>query len=58
MLWRVSQGVLSTLVKFGQEIHGSKGVHQNGLLLYFGGFKHFDCNYWILCCSFDQGLVM
>ena len=36
-------GVYSRLIKFGQEIHGSKGIHQNVFFIYFGG-----SNVWII----------
>ena len=34
MLWGVSQGKLSMLLKFGREIWSIKGVHQNGFFFF------------------------
>ena len=37
---KFSRGVYISLIKFGLNIHGKKGVHQNGFFIYFGGSKH------------------
>ena len=51
LLWGASQRELCMSFKFGLEVQGIKGVHQNGFLIYFCGFKNFDCYNWIACWS-------
>ena len=47
------------LLKFGKEIGSIKEVHQNGFFfIYFGGFKHLDGYYLMVCCSLDPVLVI
>ena len=58
ILWGVSHGGFSMLLKFGQKIYSNKGVDQNGFFIYFGGFKHLDGYYWIVCCSLGPVLVI
>ena len=35
-----------------------KGVHQNGFILYFGGFNHLNGYYWIVHYSLFPVLVI
>ena len=43
---------------FGGEILIIKEVHQNGVYIYFGGFKHLVCYNLIVCCLLVPVLVI
>ena len=50
--------VYISLSKFKLDIHDRKGVHQNGLFIYFGGSNHLVYISWTVCCSLDPVLVI
>ena len=45
------RGLYTSLVKLELDIHGRKGVQQNGFFIYFGGSKCLACISRIVCCS-------
>ena len=55
---KFSRDVYISLIKFWLNIHGRKGVHQNGFFIYFGGSKHLVCISEIIHCFLGPVLVI
>ena len=53
-----SQGELHMSFKFGKEIQSIKGGSPKWVFIYFGGFKHFGCYYFIVYYSLEPVLVI